>query len=275
VINTTFPWAPETPYRRFIILSGPRTGSNLLAELLNSHPDVRCFRELFNTEPTIDYGVAGYDGRNAADIALRAHAAPSFLAKRVFSSPDTGAKAIGFKFHYQHSLFHEGITEALAADGELRIVHLSRRNLLRQYVSHCTAERTDEWTRRKATSSSVIRNAWRRLRRTRKRPAAPSRLRLVPEETESYFWKQIVSADRFGNQVFAGHPRLELTYEDLDRDRVATMHPVWGFLGVSPYDEANSSLTKQNPRPLREVIVNYDALKERFATGPFASFFAE
>jgi LPS sulfotransferase NodH len=275
VPDTTFPWPRETPYQRFIILSGPRTGSNLLAELLNSHPDIRCFRELFNTDPAIDYGVEGYDGNNASDVALRARAPASFLATRVFTPIETRAKAIGFKFHYQHSFFHEGITEAVTADADLRIVHLSRRNLFRQYVSHSLAERTDEWTRRDARSSSVMRTAWRRLRRARERPRGPLRLRLVPDETESYFWRQIVSADRFGNQVFASHPRIELTYEDLDHDRVATMRPVWDFLGVPVYDEASSSLTKQNPRPLREIVANYDDLKERFAAGPFSSFFDE
>ena len=33
---------------RFVILAAPRTGSNLLCTLLNSHPQVLCHHEVFN-----------------------------------------------------------------------------------------------------------------------------------------------------------------------------------------------------------------------------------
>src|SRR5688572_27130006 len=42
-------WLPAPPadLRRFIVLSNPRSGSTWLIDLLNSHPDVVCFSELF------------------------------------------------------------------------------------------------------------------------------------------------------------------------------------------------------------------------------------
>ena len=33
---------------RFVILAAPRSGSNLLCTLLNSHPEILCHHEVFN-----------------------------------------------------------------------------------------------------------------------------------------------------------------------------------------------------------------------------------
>jgi hypothetical protein len=38
----------STAYKRFIVLSGPRVGSTLLATSLNSNPDIVCLGEVFN-----------------------------------------------------------------------------------------------------------------------------------------------------------------------------------------------------------------------------------
>ena len=50
---------------RFLVVCGPRTGSNMLCSALNSHPRIVCFREVFNFmyEDVIDYYVEGYDHR--------------------------------------------------------------------------------------------------------------------------------------------------------------------------------------------------------------------
>ncbi|MCA9265021.1 MAG: sulfotransferase, partial [Planctomycetales bacterium] len=36
--------------KRFVILAVPRTGSNLLCTLLNSHPEILCHHEVFNPQ---------------------------------------------------------------------------------------------------------------------------------------------------------------------------------------------------------------------------------
>ena len=275
-MTNTFPWNPETPYRRFIVLSGPRTGSNLLAELLDSHPDVRCFGELFNNEPVIDYRVHGYDGRNASDIALRARDPAALIAQRVFVSVAGAVEAIGFKFHYGHPFFYGGVVEALSADSNLKIVHLRRTNLLRQYVSQVIAEQTGAWMQRHSNPRSSLKRAWHTLRRRNVPQQVEHReLELQPEETERYFWQQILSGTRYTEEVFVRHALIEMTYEDLERDRAAAMRPIWDFLGVPPFGDASSNLVKQNPRPLRQAIANYDELKGHFAESRFASFFTE
>jgi LPS sulfotransferase NodH len=46
---------------RFVILAAPRTGSNWLCSLLNSHPDVLCHHELFNPSGVF-YALGHRDG---------------------------------------------------------------------------------------------------------------------------------------------------------------------------------------------------------------------
>ena len=36
--------------QRFVVLAVPRTGSNLLCTLLNSHPEILCHHEVFNPQ---------------------------------------------------------------------------------------------------------------------------------------------------------------------------------------------------------------------------------
>ena len=62
---------------RFIVLCGPRTGSNMLTSALHSHPRIVCFREIFN------FTFRGHrlhrrtlDRRDPDDIALRKADAP-------------------------------------------------------------------------------------------------------------------------------------------------------------------------------------------------------
>jgi hypothetical protein len=126
----------ETPYTRFIILSDARTGSNLLQQSLDAHPNIVCFREIFNLDPAyIDYEVDGWDGKLASDLALRAGDPVAFIRERVFGAHDERTQAVGFKFAYAHFWFHEKLLPALTEDEALRVVHLQRRNLLRSLVS--------------------------------------------------------------------------------------------------------------------------------------------
>jgi LPS sulfotransferase NodH len=277
-----FPWPSETPYTRFIVLSGPRTGSNLLQQILNSHPDVMCFRELFNLQAHIDYEMPAYDGTDAADLALRAADAPALLGKRIFMEQPASVRAVGFKFHYNHVWSYDRILDALAADTSLRIVHLRRRNILRMLVSLRLAQRTGEWMVHEPPRNQI---AWaaRRLRSLRRSagPTSDSGARteagilLTPQECEQYFWEQVLTIDKFTKEIFVGHSMVELAYEDLVTDRDAAMQPVWGFLGVRHWSEAEVSLRKQNPEPLRTLISNYDELERHFSDTPFKVVFRE
>jgi hypothetical protein len=136
----------STDYTRFIILSDARTGSNLVQQALNSHPNIVCFREIFNLRPDyIDYDVERWHPMSAEDLELRAADPGAFLSKRIFCEHESGIRAVGFKFHYGHFWFHEKLLPALTEDTGLRVVHLQRRNQLRTLVSLRVVEQTGMW----------------------------------------------------------------------------------------------------------------------------------
>ncbi|MEX0785430.1 MAG: hypothetical protein WD939_02225 [Dehalococcoidia bacterium] len=274
-------------YRRFIILSGPRTGSHMLAQALNSSPAIVCFREVYNGRlDFIQYGVDGYDDFSEADIALRKDDPVRFLHERIFRDYPGDVQAVGFKFHYGHQWDFPGIIEALTGDRELHVVELRRHNLIRMLVSLKLAERTGVWLQdgtSKLTPANLARavrhpiKAARRVQRMLSRAApvsAPSERPKLSLTVEECFQFMVQTEERYKNfeRLFAGHPMLQLFYEDMTADRDAAFSQAQTFLGVEP-SQLEVTLQQQNPQPLPELIANYDELRHAFKDTPQAAYF--
>ena len=81
---------------RFVILAVPRTGSNLLCTLLNSHPQVLCHHEVFNPQgvfTALDYRGQGL---NVESLQQRDDDPRGFL-DRVWQT-GTADTCVGFKW---------------------------------------------------------------------------------------------------------------------------------------------------------------------------------
>jgi len=106
--------------RRFVIVSGPRTGSELLRELLDSLPEVQCEGELLREE--VRRPLAFLNGRAAlgglGHQAWGCKILDSHLNERLTASQPRGDQLLA----------------ALVADG-WTIIHLRRRDLLAQALS--------------------------------------------------------------------------------------------------------------------------------------------
>lgn len=296
----TRPVGEATDYTRFVILSGARTGSTVLAQALNSSPDIICFREVFNyTLHAIDYSVAGYDNGSAEDLALRARDPIGFLRERIFCRHPDEVRAVGFKFHYLHFWGFPGLWEALAEDQQLRVLHLKRLNLLRMLLSLRIAESTGVWqkepgrplaraagladeAKRKLTPANVWRAfrepgtaaAW--LRRLvhppeihKTAPRAP--VIITEDEFRTFVFETESTSDHF-DDLFREHPKLTLSFEDLLKDNAATFNRAQEFLGAEP-KPLTVTLRRQNPEPLRELLQNYDELWEALRSTPHAWMF--
>jgi LPS sulfotransferase NodH len=287
----------NTPYNRFIILSDARTGSNLLQQALNAHPAIVCFREIFNIVPDfIDYDVDGWEPRSAGDIELRARDPHEFLRQRVFCAHHASAvRAVGFKFHYDHFWFHADLLPTLIADDGLHVIHLQRRNQLRSFVSLKIAEQTGAWLdldptkhrrqtlARKLTWSNAAdaaRHPVRAVGRIRSflAPvnAAPSHerqpLTLSHDECVAHFYRVHHQVEHFGN-LFREHRATVITFEELVADRDRVLGAIYEFLNVAPAPSANTTLRRQNPEPLRELIANFEELRASFAGTEYEPWF--
>ena len=229
----------HSDFRRFIVLTRSRTGSNLLISYLNSHPQIYAESEIFSW----------LHGREHRQV----------LAK-VFTKQPFFIKAKGFKIFYYHPQDDDSglVWRYLMAMPDLHVIHLKRTNILRTLVSRKIAAMADIWT---ARSSSEV-------RAQKKKP-----VRFSVEELREGF-EQTRAWEAQGDAMFRDHPLLQVTYEELTTEPESMFNRVTTFLGV-PYKSPRTALRKQNPESLRELIANYDSLKAEFQNTEWASFFED
>jgi LPS sulfotransferase NodH len=230
-------------FRKFIVLSRSRTGSNLLISYLNSHPNISAEREIFRFLNDQDY-----------------HS----LLKCTFSKQPFFIKAKGFKLFYTHpiddptSTFQKGsgLWDTLSSMSDLYVIHLKRENILKTMISRKLAGETNIWV---AKSTRQLRNE--------------VTVNLSEEELRTEF-ERTRDWELTGEDLFSNHPRLVVNYEDLANNPDATFQIITEFLGVQ-YQSPRTKQIKQNPKSMRERLENYDKLKSAFSKTAWASFFDE
>lgn len=245
-------------YTRFIILGRSRTGSNFLRGLLNSHPQVVVYGEIFQNKKEIGWALPGFSSN--ARLMREFHQEPvGFVERRVFKKFQPQIRAVGFKIFYYHAQDEAWapVWEYLRQHREIKVLHITRRNILRTHLSRKLAMLSDIWV---DTSGGASR---------------PKSVRLDYSECLTDFeqtqkWQQDYA------QFFQDHDLLEVVYEDLAADYRPVMKQVLDFLGV----EANLELIKpethkQSQTPLTKAIENYQELKQMFSDSRWASFFEE
>jgi len=229
----------HTDFRRFIVLTRSRTGSNLLVSFLNSHPNIYAESEIFSW----------LHGRDHREVLAETFANQPFFIK-----------AKGFKIFYYHPQDDDSgaLWQDLLAMPDLHVIHLKRRNILRTLVSRKIAIMADLWT---ARSSSEV-------RAPKKAPVTFSMEELREGFEQTRAW------EAQGDARFRDHPLLQLTYEDLTTEPNQAFEDVAAFLGVV-YKPPRTALRKQNPESLRKLIGNFDELKAGFQGTEWASFFED
>ncbi|MCB9233624.1 MAG: sulfotransferase [Bacteroidia bacterium] len=256
-------WPAKENYQRFIILGWYRTGSNYLVSLLNSHPQVVGYSEVFYPKQVFwGNGVYGHGSEDPADFPLRERDSAQFLQSFVFRPYSPGVKAVGFKIFYPQ-LSHEGfqgLKEALEGMKDLKVIHLKRENMLRILVSDLLAKQTGEKVSvsQKAMEQKLLK---------------VNQIYLDPAETKAYFEKLKAFQDQY-DAFFADHEVLQVRYDQLQNDANATFEKVFQFLGVKPR-KTFSILIKQNTLPLSDLVANFEELRTYFIGTQWEPFFRE
>jgi LPS sulfotransferase NodH len=222
---------------RFVIVSAPRSGSNLLCTLLNSHPEILCHHEVFNPNG-IFYALGCRDGSlDLGTIAERESDPLRFLG--ALWDRNLGHRCVGFKMTRGQN---ELVLRSVVDDRAIRKIVLKRRNRVKTYVSTLVAERLDQWEVYKPGE----------LAEPRPRVALGVDGLLANVALNAEFYASIDHALKATNQV-----ALEIAYEDLAR-RSAHQGLLAG-LGVSrrEFPLVPGSI-KQNSADLRQVVDNFD-----------------
>lgn len=226
-----------------MILAAPRTGSNLLCTLLNSHPEVLCHHELFNPNG-IFYALEYRDGSlDLGDMEARDREPLAFL-QRVWEHPQ-GASCVGFKMTRGQ---HAAVMQSLIEDAGVLKILLYRRNRLKTFISEELAKQTDRW---EVYSKAELAAGTPRLH------VDVEAFRAHCELNESYY-------HGIENALHAsGQPWIETAYEDIlgEHEHVRLLE----FLGVEATDtRLRQASVKQSDRDLRTHIENFRELERAF-----------
>lgn len=218
---------------RFLIFAQGRTGTWLLHDLLNSHPRIGCSKEI------LEYPVF-FPMRHVTGCARRCRH-PVF----------------GFHLQIKHLTETQGVEPGrflrrLSRDG-WSILHLWRRNIVRQSISTLIALQRREWYTTKAD------------------PLKGQRFRVDGEALKHWLERRErhLAQER---DILRDLPHLELVYEDHLEDAAVhqtTMDMIFAYLGVAP-EPVQARVRRISPPHLSDYVANHEELARQLRGTPFA-----
>lgn len=248
---------------RFIVLATQRTGSTWLSDMLDSHPAIAAYEELFLAAKahTRTWGRADreffhdyYDRRAGRRLPL----ARVFLSLRYLEelyAPRSATEAVGLKLMYGQLQAHPWLIGYMPAR-RVRVVHLVRTNLLDLVLSRAAAEARNQYH---ALGSDRV---------------DESPVHLPAEQLASQFETIQRSVDKIRLLLrFLPTPSIEISYEELAAGDDALQN-VLRFLNVAPH-RLTSRLAKLNRDTKQALIANYGEVERALRGTRFEHFLAE
>jgi LPS sulfotransferase NodH len=257
--------SPEPTQTKCMILTSQRSGSVFLQKYLQSHPEICCHGEVL-------LGLGGPAGCEPPSILNRHRRArlawawvfsgaaifPNRVIDRTLdSSPESGA--VAFRGMY-NQLQRKSIVDHLLRVQGLKIIHLMRDNLLRQYVSRKQMHhRYNLHGKGSAHTSKPI-----KLKAISICPsAAIAEMTFMARSRE----KLHQAFEDNGNEILTLHYEQLLdggTVDEADRKQLCE------FLSVRDF-EMTSDLVKMSKASLEDVVENFDDVKAAVQASEFAN----
>lgn len=238
---------------RFVLLSTQRSGSTWVVDMLNSHPGVVAYTELFIHGASTRTKWAGEKDIEFWQVLVKKEGSPKgrlgrtrllwdYLGQVYRDRP--GVDAVGFKLMYSQLQVSKPLVPALVLRRP-RVVHLVRRNGLDIVLSKETGAARGALHARSGEQVAAI---------SVRLPTDDLLERLEAHD------RAVEKARRRFQRLRL--PYLEIAYEDLVREQAQGFERIFDFLGVPGTGELSSSLQKLNPTSHEQVIENYDEVRE-------------
>ncbi|RLD45748.1 MAG: hypothetical protein DRJ05_17085 [Bacteroidetes bacterium] len=228
----------------FIIYGQGRSGSTLLKQLFNSHPEINCEGELLNIKE--NYVTNPFLVKLVNKFPFR-----FFNFRRQISK----LPVYGFTLlQYQISNHRKMLLKMQAS--RWKIIHLIREDSFEQSLSHFVAKQTNFWHRRMEKENTT-----------------PS-IFIDPIAFSSWYVR--LEKNKKRSEHFLKHieHKTVLYEQDLSNEKQwpETMKSLFAFLGVrnSP---VNASLKKTYKKPYSQIVENYDELLESIRQNDITSNF--
>ncbi len=226
------------PKVKYVVFCEPRTGSRLLSDLLNCHPDVECGGGLF-------------------DYHLPKWIHPKSYVERRYER--SRKHAYGFLLHPRQILMmpifpSDELLSDLHAAG-WRIIHLKRRNTLRRVLSWEKARRDGIWH---AMAGQHHQES--KLQMSGEILIRKVRLAEIAEQRDELYLDRL--------------PHLDIVYEDdlLDRrTHQTTLDTIFEYLGLPPAPVSSKSV-RTSSGSWRDMIANHEELETAVINAGYGRF---
>jgi len=245
---------------RFVLLCHARTGSNLVLWSLDTHPEIWALGEVLTDDEKTRAKLA-LDEPGPRPCYHKGEDGAQFLDQHVFlERPPGPIRACGFKMFYEYARWDRNMNTAweyLRDNADIRIIHLTRFNLLDCIISHKVAHTTGQWfsENEEEKPKKEAEAFW-----------------LDAEECHAYF-DRIMTWRAWVAEAMKHHPMLEVEYQqDLTGNFHSTMARIFDFLGVSR-QTAGMRLRKQQTKPRHEQLLNFEELRAHFRYTIYEEFF--
>jgi len=235
---------PSRNYHKFVILSHQRAGSSMVIGALATHPQIVAFGELFIPK-RIGFNIEGYDNDSAKLLYLRDKYPIEFLERYIFSSYSKDIRAVGFKLfpdQLEKSSF-QCVWEWLIQNKDIKVILLTRHNLLATYTSLLIAQKTGTW--------GIMNEAQR----------TDATITIDYEKCVNAFKKRKEYRKKV-LEYFKDHDLIDIPYEDMILDFNNYFKELQQSLGVDIHHLKVGPIKKE-VRPLSEVITNYSELRRK------------
>jgi LPS sulfotransferase NodH len=234
----------------FIILTYPRTGSELLCSALALHPDIRMKSEILNPHRYEDWRAAQLKHLGIPDLPFAANIDPTIpVSTIIYDQSPNLAKFVhyalfgldGFKIAYNQLTRTSPVIQLLKKT-KLKVIFMER-NYLESAVSYWYATTTRIWQKEVGHRSPQ-----------------PARAIIDPKYVDD-FCETAHSDNLFYRNVFIEHHTMTVRYTDLVKHWPRTIIDICRFLGAS-YRDLAKPLDKRLDRPLHDLVVNWSDLQK-------------
>ena len=234
--------------QKFLVISAPRTGSNLFCGLMTSHPKIICFHEVFHRKGILIGSPSNISSFDLGSAEERDQNPVKFLQK--LYSREHGFPAVGMKMFSGHN---DIVMLALMQNRDVKKIVVSRRAALHAYSSVLVARQTHAYQNIDESAASK-----------------PGRVHIDVDE----FRKFADSREKFFSDIRAqlrGQDYRELDYLDI-ANRTRQFWEVQEFLGLEMVNDLKARLRQQSAGELIDKIANYDELAEELWNTPHERF---
>lgn len=239
---------------KFIILSGGRSGSTYLQQLLDSHPTVTCYDEIFNVTNAQSHSFGTFCKKQfpiTSWMFLRGKISKwpfnfplRFLFQQYikFLFQEKQNPAVGFKLTYDQ-LLHYNAIESWLKTNSVSVIHLQRKNPLKAAISLLKAKASGIYT---VTSNDNPQN---------------KKINIRPSEILDELKRQINEKLKC-EEIIQNKRTITIYYEDLFGKQSETIQTVAAFLKIDNNSFTKPDIAKTNPQNLTDVLENYEEVKK-------------